>query len=119
MVDINGNDEAAWKGANKLIDETVEEIMLNVFGKRTFERILRIMREKYSLKINKISEKPQVFSKALRGIVGDNSIIIEDLIVESLYLKIGLKSRWKKNYSFSDYIKEIRKLIEMRDSIQY
>ncbi|MBS7635551.1 hypothetical protein KEJ34_08770 [Candidatus Bathyarchaeota archaeon] len=119
MVDINGNDEVRWKGANKLIDETVEEVMLNVFGKRTFERILRIMREKYSLKINKISEKPQVFSKALRRIVGDNSIIIEDLIVESLYLKIGLKSRWKRNYSFSDYITEIRKLIEMRDSIQY
>jgi hypothetical protein len=105
--------------ADKLINEAVEEIMLNIFGKRTFERILRIMRDKYSLRIDEISDKPQVFSKALRGIIGKNSVIIEDLIVESLYLRIGLKSRWKKNYRFPDYIIEIKKLIEMRDSIQH
>ena len=91
--------------------------MLNIFGKRTLERILRIMREKYSLKIDEVSEKPQVFSEALRRIIGGNSIIVEDLIVESLYIKIGLKSRWKKNYRFPDYMMEIKKLVEIRDSI--
>lgn len=103
--------------ATELINRTVEEVMLNIFGKRTLERILRIMREKYSLKIDEVSEKPQVFSEALRRIIGGNSIIVEDLIVESLYIKIGLKSRWKKNYRFPDYIMEIKKLVEIRDSI--
>jgi len=103
--------------ATELINRTVEEVMLNIFGKRTLERILRIMREKYSLKIDEVSEKPQVFSEALRRIIGGNSIIVEDLIVESLYIKIGLKSRWKKNYRFPDYMMEIKKLVEIRDSI--
>lgn len=56
--------------ATELINRTVEEVMLNIFGKRTLERILRIMREKYSLKIDEVSEKPQVFSEALRRIIG-------------------------------------------------
>lgn len=103
--------------AAELINGTVEEVMLNIFGKRTLERILRIMREKYSLKIDEVSEKPQVFSEALCRIIGGNSIIVEDLIVESLYIKIGLKSRWKRNYRFPDYIMEIKKLVEIRDSI--
>ena len=55
-------------------------------------------------------EKSQAFSSALSNILGHGSTIIEDLIIESLYLSFGKELLWKKELSFSDYISQIRQL---------
>jgi len=104
MMDLEEREEQA----NKMISGVAEEVMLNIFGRKALDNILRAMREKYFLDLEEMPERPDVFSEALRRIIGVGSVIIEDLIVENLYMKIGLEFRWKKNYVFSDYIKEIR-----------
>lgn len=96
---------------NRIISEVVEEVMLSIFGKREFERILRVMMEKYNLDLDGIPSNPQVFSEALREIIGVGSIIVEDLIVENLYTKVGLELPWRKNYRFTDYINYIKNSI--------
>ncbi|MBS7648113.1 hypothetical protein KEJ17_00480 [Candidatus Bathyarchaeota archaeon] len=98
---------------NRIISEVVEEVMLSIFGRRGFESILRVMKEKYNLDLDGIPSNPQVFSKALREIIGVGSIIVEDLIVENLYMKVGLELRWRKGYRFPDYINDIKNSIQL------
>ena len=107
MMNLEERDEQA----NKIISEVAEEVMLNIFGRKALDNILRAMREKYFLDLEEMPERPEVFSEALHRIIGLGSVIIEDLIVENLYAKMGLEFRWKKSYTFPDYIKEIRKFL--------
>lgn len=104
MIDREGIESKA----EKTISRTAEQVMLNVFGRKAFESILRAMRERYFADLEEISQNPQAFSEALRRIVGAGSVIIEDLIIENLYTRVGLEFRWKKGYSFADYINEIK-----------
>lgn len=96
---------------NKIISEVAEEVMLNIFGKKALNSILRVMREKYFLDLSEMPERPYIFSEALRRIIGIGSIIIEDLIIENLHARVGLEFRWKKGYSFTEYINEIKSFI--------
>jgi len=97
--------------ANRMISGVVEEVMSNIFGRKALCSILQFMREKYGLDLDEVPNKPQLFSEAMRKIIGVGSIVIEDLIIENLYVKIGLNFRWKKGYSFPDYINEIKNII--------
>ena len=89
---------------NDVVLKTIQNILLNVFGERSFKRILRIMREKYMLEWQEIPEKSQTFSSALEDILGRGSVIIEDLILENLYMSCGKELVWKEELSFSDYV---------------
>jgi len=42
-------------------------------------------------------------------VLGSGSILIENLILKSLYSKLELKFENREGYEFSDYIKELRK----------
>jgi len=87
-----------------LILKTVEEVLINVFGKKTFNKMLLIIERDYALKWKEIPKRSKEFSLALRQILGTGSMIIEDLIVENLYNSVGLEIVRKKNLSFSEYI---------------
>jgi hypothetical protein len=45
----------------------------------------------------------------LPKVLGSGSIIIEDLILETLYSKYNLDIVWKKDYRFADYLTNLRK----------
>ncbi len=65
------------------------------------------MKKSYSLKWEEIPKRGQVFADALRQILGSSgAVIIEDLILENFYAKLGLEFKWKKSYRFSDYVRE-------------
>ncbi|MEM2704410.1 MAG: hypothetical protein QXR45_14770 [Candidatus Bathyarchaeia archaeon] len=98
---------------NKVIIDVAEEVMLSIFGRRGLESIIRVMRERHCLDISEISDKPHIFSEALHEIIGVGSIIIEDLIVENLYIRLGLEFHWKKGYKFQDYINEVKNHISL------
>ena len=84
--------------------KTIEEVLISIFGKKTFNKMLLIMKRNYALEWNDIPRKSKEFSFALHQILGTGSMIIEDLIVENLYNSLGLEIVRKKNLSFSDYI---------------
>lgn len=96
---------------DEVINGVVKEVMLSIFGRRGVEGILRVLRGKYGLDLDDVADKPHLFSEALHEIIGVSSVIIEDLIIENLYMKLGLEFRWKKGYKFSDYINEVKKYI--------
>ena len=87
--------------------KTVQDVLLDVFGEKSFKKMLRVMKVNYALEWQDIPEKSQTFSSALGNILGHGSIIIEDLIVENLYNSFGKELMWKKEFSFSDYISQL------------
>jgi len=92
-----------------LLLEIIDDVLKQVFGKTSAKIILRNAKKSYSLKWEEIPKRVQVFSDALRNILGSSGgVIIEDLILETLYSKLDLEFEWKKGYRFSDYIKELR-----------
>lgn len=94
---------------NDLILNIIENILLDIFGKKSLNNILLIMKKNYSLEWKDIPNRIGVFVEALHKIFGKGSVIIENLIIENLYLKLDLIFKWKRGYKFSDYINELRK----------
>jgi len=90
-----------------LILKTIQDILTEVFGEKSFRKMRQTMKQSYSLEWYEVPLKSDVFSSALRRILGSGSVIIEDLIIESLYFNLGLELRWKKGFSFPDYIAQL------------
>lgn len=96
--------QGAEKDYDAQIQKTVQNVMLDVFGEKTLNKIHQILKESYYLEWQDIPEKSEAFSSALKEILGKGALIIEDLIVENLYSSYGKELQWRKDFSFSDYI---------------
>lgn len=59
-------------------------------------------------------EDAKIFSDALKDILGLGCVPIEKLIIEQLYLKFGIEFEEKENYTFSDYIKQLKSKPELK-----
>jgi len=92
--------------------ETINEVIRNVFEGETAEIILQCLKEKEN-DPKKIEERVQTFTDALPKILGVGAIIIEDLILETLYSKYGLELVRKKDYTFTYYVNELMKQTQM------
>ncbi len=90
---------------DEVFDETVDEVIKNVFEDKAAKSILIYFKESDSQELN---EKVRVLTESLPKILGAGSVIIEDLILEALYLKYGMELRRRKGYGFTNYIMELR-----------
>ena len=88
-----------------LLPETIENILKQVLGEVSAKVVLQYIKKSDSL-------NREVFVDDLHKILGQGSVIIEDLILESLYSKLKLRFDEKEGYRFSDYIKELREGFE-------
>jgi len=91
--------------------ETIKEVIDNIFDGETSEIIFGYLKESGS---RHPDETAQVFANVLPKILGVGHVIIEDLIIETLYSKYGRKLQWKKGYGFKDYILELMNQTEER-----
>jgi len=89
-----------------LLLETIGDVLNQVFGENSAKTILRYVKKSSS---SFDRSRIEIFAVALQKILGQGAVIIEDLILETLYPKLGLEFKWKKGYTFSDYIEELRK----------
>jgi hypothetical protein len=65
----------------------------------------------YSIKRNEIPKKPEDFAIGLERRFQVGALVIEKLIIESLYSKIGLKYEEKKECSFGGYVKKAKEAL--------
>jgi len=89
----------------KVVDETLRE----VFRETGTKVIYGYLENNSHLKREEIAEKPEVFSAGLERLMVTAAPVIENLILKSLYSRLGLKFVEKEGYEFSDYVKELRK----------
>ena len=92
---------------DKLVLEAVDE-GLKVLGESGRQMLFFHLENSYSIKKPDIPRKPEAFAEGLEKIFGVGSFIIEKLIIESLCSKLGLKYEEKRDYSFRDYLKEVK-----------
>lgn len=93
---------------NELFLRTLNEVLTDVFNEKSVDDIFSTMESVYQLRIEDIPDNAHLLSKTLERIIGTGHIIIEDLLVENLYLKNGLDYENKKGYSFTNYIEELK-----------
>jgi len=106
------------EGIDDLIKKTIEDVLSDVFGEKVFKSMLHFMETTYSFKWENVSRFSEIFDNALRDIFGEGSTIIEGLILRKLYFQLKLELKWRKNYKFSDYIKELRRNVKRPRDVQ-
>ena len=84
---------------DELILDTIKDVLITVLGRKSYSIIDRMMRDN-SINWKDVPYNAEFFSKLLMIIFGHSHVIIEDLIVESIYEKIGVNFTAKKNYFF-------------------
>ncbi len=89
------------------VKQTIKEIIRNVF--EDDEVVESLFQYFHKTSSNMMDENTQILTDALPKILGSGSVIIEDLILETLYSKYNLDIVWKKDYGFADYLIELRK----------
>jgi len=92
-----------------LLLSAVDETLKQVFKEAGAKVIYSYLGNKCHLKREEIVEKPEVFSADLKKLLGSGAIVIEKMIFKRLYSKLRLEFDVKRNYEFSDHIKELRK----------
>jgi len=102
-------------------DEILMEVIKDVLEKVLGETAAGFITEFVIFKVLKknetyitFGEDAKTFSDALKNILGSGCAPIEKLIIEQLFLRFGLEFKEKRNYTFSDYIKELKTRLELK-----
>jgi len=101
------NDVLGGYDPDRFIITTIRTTLSDVFGKRIITSINKVMRA-HSLRWEEIPDNPRLFSELLIKIVGRGHIVLEDLILESLYMELGLPYEYVEGCEFHDHIEKIR-----------
>ncbi|RJS84791.1 hypothetical protein CW706_03115 [Candidatus Bathyarchaeota archaeon] len=88
----------------KLILETVNEVIRNVFDDEIADMLLSYLDEHNNLSID---ERLRLFDEILPKILGSGAVIIEDLILETLNSKIGIRLKGREK-DFVELINDLR-----------
>ncbi len=102
-------------------DEILMEVIKDVLEKVLGETAAGFITEFVIFKVLKknetyitFGEDAKTFSDALKNILGSGCAPIEKLIIEQLFLRFGLEFKEKRNYTFSDYINELKTRLELK-----
>jgi len=102
-------------------DEILMEVIKDVLEKVLGETAAGFITEFVIFKVLKknetyitFGEDAKTFNDALKNILGSGCAPIEKLIIEQLFLRFGLEFKEKRNYTFSDYIKELKTRLELK-----
>lgn len=94
---------------NSVLSAAVDETLNYVFKEPGAEAIYSFLENKCHLQRNEIPEKPGVFSKSLKRLLGSAAPVIESMIVKNLCLKFGIEFEKKAGFEFADYLMELRR----------
>ncbi|MCD6445971.1 hypothetical protein J7L49_04220, partial [Candidatus Bathyarchaeota archaeon] len=95
----------------KAVDEGLSSL-----GNSPKQAILFHLENSFNLKKDEIPINPREFDNALKKIFGPGVSYLEKLILKRLYEKIGLKFKEIKNWSFVDYLENVKNLREDAES---
>jgi hypothetical protein len=92
---------------DNLLLNTIDETLKNIFREGTLV-IYNYMENRAHLQQGEFAEKLEVFSSHFTTLLSTGAPVIEKIILENLYSKLGLKFVEKWGYQFSDYISELK-----------
>lgn len=89
----------------RLLVEVVDDTLKEILGKDATEVIYSYLKNEFSLGLEEIPRKPEVFSTVLKKVFGSGGQVLEKTIVENLYSKLQLERGEKEGFTFSDHVK--------------
>ena len=93
---------------NDLLLDAIDETLQHIFKEEGAKAIYTFLENNNHLRRQEIAEKPEIFSAGLEKLMVSAAQVIERMILERLYSKLGLKFREREGYEFSDYVRELR-----------
>lgn len=90
-----------------LLVEVVDDTLKEILGKDATEIIYDYLKNDFSLRLEEIPQKPEVFSAGLTVFIGSGTQALEKTIVENLYSELQLERKEKEDFTFSDHVKFI------------
>jgi len=99
------------KEFEKILLETIDESMVQVFGNTSTGVIYDFIKGNHGLRKEDIPESLEIFSSSLEKMFGFGALLLEKLILKKLYTKLGLRYEENEGYKFLDYIKELKSQI--------
>jgi len=101
---------------NKVIVDTVDEELKKIFGETATLVIYGYLENNHSLKREKIPEKIGLFSQGLDEFFGSGAYMLEKTIITNLYSIFGFSYKEKKDYTFVDYVTELKNRLSVNNS---
>jgi hypothetical protein len=95
----------------KVLFEAVDNGLLTL-GESPRCAIYFRLEKNWQLKKEEIPQKVEKFLEGLENIFGPGSRVVEKVIVEDLYKKLGLEFEEKMNFEFQDYVKQALKQLK-------
>jgi hypothetical protein len=101
---------------NKVIVDTVDEELKKIFGETAALVIYGYLDNNLSLKREKIPEKIELFSQGLDEFFGSGAYMLEKTILTNLYSNFGFSYKEKKDYTFVDYVTELKNHLSVNNN---
>jgi len=102
----------------KLFMEAVDD-GLKSLGESVRQMIFFHLEKSYSIKRHDIPKKPEAFAEGLEKIFGKGALVLEKIIVKTLYSKLGLGYEDKKDFVFMDYLRDFITIKEAQDKSEH
>lgn len=96
------------KELSNVLSEVIDNTLKQIFKEPGTKVIYDYLGKNPNLKIDEISEKPEIFSDGIKKLLGSAAPVIEDLIIRNLYMQLNTEFEDKDGYGFSCYIRELR-----------
>ena len=93
----------------RIFVEAVDETLKDIFRDDGAKVIYDFLENHSSLKLKNVADKPEVFSASLEKLmVSAVRVIEQQVILNNLYSRLGLKFEEKPSHEFSDDIRELK-----------
>lgn len=95
--------------------ESVHKTLDCILGEGAKHALLYHLELNHSVREVDIPKRPEVFDRALRGIMGSGAVVLETEILKQFYVGMGLEYTERMNWTFADYVNDVKKHIENKE----
>ncbi len=111
-VSLSDNEEKFKTKLAEVLLSAVNETIRSIFKEDGAKVIFEFLEKSYHLKLQEIVEKPEIFSIGFERLTVSAASLMERMILENAYLKLGFNFEAKDGYKFADYVQELRGKID-------
>ncbi|MCW4015502.1 MAG: hypothetical protein NWF06_03955 [Candidatus Bathyarchaeota archaeon] len=97
------------KDWNIFFAEVVDETLKQIFKEDGVKVIYDFLENNSHLRLEDVANKPEVLADSLEKLMLSSAQVIEEMILNNTYSKLGLKFEKKQDHKFPDYLNELKR----------
>jgi hypothetical protein len=90
------------------VNQTVNDTLNEIFTETATRVIYQHLEMNYQVKPDNVAENIDTFKQGLEKFLSTGALAIEGIIIKRLYRRFKLKYENKKDWTFTDYIKDLK-----------